>query len=873
LGENVNNQKNRAGLKRRFSQFSGRPADCEQLECRRLLTGTWTTLTNAVPNGDGVQYGVVLTDGSIMAHGGGGAASTTWYKLTPSSTGSYTAGTWSTLASSPTARLYTATEVLQSGKVMSLGGEYGANNAETFSNTGEIYDPVSNTWTAMAKFPQSAFGDDPSELLPNGTVLAGYISGPQTYIYNPTTNTWAATGTKLLNDASDEEGWVTLPDHSILSYDVFASVSAGVGHSQRYIPSTGTWVDAGNLPAQLSSATVGYELGPGMLLPDGRVFYEGATNASAYYTPSTNTWAAGPVVPGYVAADAPGAVLPNGNVLLAMSPLGNDSSGGYNFPSPTKVYELNTTTNVYTDVTPNLGSFYTGYGSYVYTFTVLPSGQVAMFGDQGTMAIYTESGSPVAAAVPVISAISYSGTTGVYTLSGTNLNGIDEGASYGDDNEMSSNYPLIRLTDASGNVTYARSTNWSLTGVVQGAETVTFTLPAGDTAGAYLVQSVANGVPSATALAVLVNANTTTSVAVQTDLNTANVDVVGSSVLKASFPFSAFSTIYVVGDNNADTLSVKLGSTAGSTITYVQAGNATDTINVNQTSPTGWVTIDPSTGNDLVNVGTAGAGTAIAKFFVSQQIGALTVGSGGQAVIDSTGTKKLLQLTAINTSGTGFLDLGNNYIVVHGGNLGTLIGEISTGLNLANGGYWNGAGILSSSAAAAAGHLGAIGIIQNNNAGTTIYGASAALGLFDGYNPSLTDVLIKYTYFGDANLDGMVDGSDYTLIDNGFTSKLTGWYNGDFDYSSSVNGSDYTLVDNAFNTQGAKIAAQIADDSKPAVSGALAATTAAAIAVSSPAWNNWTAAASNSIAALTAEAVNQKKTAAASFLFSSQPIA
>ena len=39
---------------------------------------------------------------------------------------------------------------------------------------------------------------------------------------------------------------------------------------------------------------------------------------------------------------------------------------------------------------------------------------------------------------------------------------------------------------------------------------------------------------------------------------------------------------------------------------------------------------------------------------------------------------------------------------------------------------------------------------------------------------------------------------------------LTGWFNGDFNYDGVINGSDYTLIDNAFNTQGAQLAAQIA---------------------------------------------------------------
>ena len=123
-------------------------------------------------------------------------------------------------------------------------------------------------------------------------------------------------------------------------------------------------------------------------------------------------------------------------------------------------------------------------------------------------------------------------------------------------------------------------------------------------------------------------------------------------------------------------------------------------------------------------------------------------------------------------------------------------------------------------------HLTALGVILNNDgSGHTIYGQSAPLGLFDGLSPAVTDVLIKYTYIGDANLDGKVDGSDYTKIDGGFTGHLAGWANGDFDYNGAINGSDYTLVDNAFNTQGASIAAIVASAKTQPVT-AVAATTA-----------------------------------------------
>jgi hypothetical protein len=117
-----------------------------------------------------------------------------------------------------------------------------------------------------------------------------------------------------------------------------------------------------------------------------------------------------------------------------------------------------------------------------------------------------------------------------------------------------------------------------------------------------------------------------------------------------------------------------------------------------------------------------------------------------------------------------------------------------------NGGNWNGSGVNSTSAAADTTHLTAVGMLQPS--GSTS---------FEGQTLNPTDVALKLTYYGDANLDGKVDGSDYSLIDNAYImGGLTGWQNGDFNYDGVINGSDYTLIDNAFNVQGAQFSAEVA---------------------------------------------------------------
>jgi len=60
---------------------------------------------------------------------------------------------------------------------------------------------------------------------------------------------------------------------------------------------------------------------------------------------------------------------------------------------------------------------------------------------------------------------------------------------------------------------------------------------------------------------------------------------------------------------------------------------------------------------------------------------------------------------------------------------------------------------------------------------------------------------VKYTYYGDTDVNGIVDFDDYSHTDNGFNNNRTGWFNGDFDYNGIVDFDDYSLIDQAFNTQ------------------------------------------------------------------------
>ncbi len=212
---------------------------------------------------------------------------------------------------------------------------------------------------------------------------------------------------------------------------------------------------------------------------------------------------------------------------------------------------------------------------------------------------------------------------------------------------------------------------------------------------------------------------------------------------------------------------------------------------------------------------TVNAGTLVADTNSSIPTNtALTIAAGAAVdlVNHASNPKILLQLASLSLSGStnawsGHLDLSNNDLIVHNGSLANITNQIEQGYN---GGPWTGVGGITSSVAATITNT-ALGVELNSN------GSGPLMTSFDSQAVTSTDVLVKYTYVGDANLDGVVNGSDYTLIDNGFNSHLTGWRNGDFNYDGVVNGDDYTLIDNAFNTQGPSLAGAAAGETSQVV--------------------------------------------------------
>lgn len=468
----------------------------------------WTPLTNQ-PNFllDGASNPILLTDGSVLVQDAGFPD---WWKLTPDQNGSYVNGTWTQVASLPAtySPLYHSTAVLPDGRMIIEGGEYllSLDQTElvpTWTNQGSIYDPIANTWTPVN--PPSGWttiGDAQSVVLADGTYMQANCCTTEAALLNSSTLTWTPTGTNKF-DVNDEEGWTLLPNKKVLAVDAYVFTYTPTGtNSELYDPRTGSWRSAGSTKVQLwdSAAACGgfpngpasFELGPGVLRPDGTVFYTGSNSCgagnTAIYNSFFGTWTPGPTFPGTLdIADGPAALEPNGKVLMMASP------GFGNTPSTFFEWDGKALNEVPGPPNASIDSSY--YGNML----VLPTGQILLTDFSNDIEIYTPSQSFHSEWAPLVFEAPFLITPGAsYKVAGVHFNGMSQGAAYGDDAQAATNYPLVRITNLrTGHVFYSRTHDHSSMAVASFLPVSThFDVPANQERGLSKLEVVTNGISS-----------------------------------------------------------------------------------------------------------------------------------------------------------------------------------------------------------------------------------------------------------------------------------------------------------------------------------------------------------------------------------------
>ncbi len=467
----------------------------------------WSNVNNVPASIDTM---LLLTDGSVIAHGNG---TSKWYRLIPDKSGSYANGSW--VATSPmltdsnlTATmngpsyepLFFGSAVLQDGTLLVFGGEYNVkfcNGCSVDALEVQLYDPVTDSWTVLPTPPGwTNIGDPASAVLADGRVLFGNPNNNAMALFDPQTQAYFFTSAK--KDNSSEETFTLLPTGDVLT----AQCSNGTD-AELYTPSTDTWLQMGSTGVSLPEPCSGQvsEIGPALLLPNGTVFAIGASGNTAIYTPGAagvaGTWSNGPTLVDthnntLFPMDAPGVLLTDGQVLLTASPTPPCS-----YPGPTTFFLYDPATNkatITTGPSNNGGACFTG------RFLLLPSGEVLFSNQSGTVSILPSAGGAQAAWAPTITNCPTSLILGhTYQIFGTQFNGLSQACSYGDDAQMATNYPIVRLQDTHGNVYYLRTANHSTMAVATGtAQVSTFvSVPTNVPPGSYDLFVVANGIASA----------------------------------------------------------------------------------------------------------------------------------------------------------------------------------------------------------------------------------------------------------------------------------------------------------------------------------------------------------------------------------------
>lgn len=154
--------------------------------------------------------------------------------------------------------------------------------------------------------------------------------------------------------------------------------------------------------------------------------------------------------------------------------------------------------------------------------------------------------------------------------------------------------------------------------------------------------------------------------------------------------------------------------------------------------------------------------------------------SGASMKLEATVAVGVLNIASAGSNAQANLDVGNATLIIRSGDEAQVRSYVRSWYQ---GGTFSGKGIKNALAGSGSGRDALATVAVRPNA-----------GLFSdiaGFEVAATDVLVRYTYRGDSDLNGALGDSDYAALIGGVRGALTGWMWGDSNYDSVVDGKDF----------------------------------------------------------------------------------
>jgi hypothetical protein len=289
----------------------------------------------------------------------------------------------------------------------------------------------------------------------------------------------------------------------------------------------------------------------------------------------------------------------------------------------------------------------------------------------------------------------------------------------------------------------------------------------------------------------------------------------GTPIYSNTFASLSTLTLNTGGGDDSVIINSASGATTPAGGIFYNGGTGANGLTFNSTAPAGAITLTggtialSATGNTAADIAlTVNSGAAL-TINASQHLSALTLAGGSAAL--SVGGAKILRLANLTISGAGKLDLADNDLIIdYSGSaspLGSWNGAGYTGVtgyveNGRNGGTWDGSGIVTSMPAAVSGKLKTT--LGAGEAAQMLSLAANQTATWNGQSVDSTTVIVKYTYVGDVDQNGEINGDDYFWIDSHVlrSGAVFGYGNGDINLDGEINGDDYFWLDSQINSQG-----------------------------------------------------------------------